>query len=176
VEIGAHEEGLAGAFAVVAVVSVDHRPYGSHAGRHRLDDEVAEMSLRLGVARIGDHGADDAFGSRAHQVLSRRQLLLGGQVRLDSRIAQWVRSHGDDERRADKWCKDHAASLTRSRSHSGDDRCRSILISGGNAASAANGCYSSYSGLRSTAMILPTALALGVQLMLPVADSVPDLN
>ena len=25
-------------------------------------------------------------------------------------------------------------------------------------------------------MILPTALALGAQLMLPVADSVPDLN
>jgi hypothetical protein len=71
--------------------------------------------------------------------------------------------------------------LTRQRRHNGENRQRSTLLCRDGekllAASAATGCYNNPSrGTENTNMILPAALALGAQLIMPVADGVPVLN
>src|ERR1700692_2075233 len=68
VEIWPHEERLAPALAVITIVGLDHGAHGGQAEWHRCDDEVAELVVALrAVARIGDDGAHDTFGRRAHQ-------------------------------------------------------------------------------------------------------------
>ena len=66
-----------GAKPQVVVVGVDHGPHRFDAGRHRIDDNVAEpWRLAISVTRVGFHRTHDATGCRAHQRLGGRHLLL----------------------------------------------------------------------------------------------------
>src|SRR5262249_16475012 len=65
VEIGAHEERFALAFAEVAVISVDHGAHLDDAMGHGLDDQIAEIGVALLEAGVDADAARDAFGRRA---------------------------------------------------------------------------------------------------------------
>src|SRR5204863_7037015 len=78
VEVWAHEEGFPFARAEVTIIGVDHGANLGDATRHRIHDEIAEISVALTEARIRIHRAGNAFGRGSHQWLHRRALLLHG--------------------------------------------------------------------------------------------------